>query len=231
MTLRELREDVQAMRSRDPASRSALDVLLFAPGMRALWRHRLEHALWTHGARFLARLLAHRTRRKTGVEIHPGARIGRRVVIDHGMGVVIGETVVVGDDVHLYSGVVLGATSRRRGVRHPMVEDGVVLGAQAIVLGPVRIGRGAKIGAGAVVRRSVAPGEVICAVTRVSAAASEARVRPAVGESSQQPGRPLRCSEEAGEASRVALPAQRGGESAAAAMNAAKSRCDEVSVR
>jgi len=204
MNLRELRDDVRAMRSRDPASRGIFDVLFFAPGMHALWRHRIEHALWTHGARFLARLLAHRTRRKTGVEIHPGARIGRRVVIDHGMGVVIGETAVVGDDVHLYSGVVLGATSRRRGARHPTVEDGVVLGAQAIVLGPVRIGRGAKIGAGAVVRRDVRVGEVLCAVTRSSATAA----------------RPERSGVDAGSAETVAGPA--GCDRAEAATNAAR---------
>jgi serine O-acetyltransferase len=185
MIWREVRDDLRAMQARDPASRGVLDVLLFAPGMHALWRHRIEHALWARGLRVLSRYLAYRTRRKTGVEIHPGARIGRRVVIDHGMGVVIGETAVVGDDVHLYSGVVLGATSRRPGVRHPTVEDGVVLGAQAIVLGAVRIGRGAKIGAGAVVRHDVPPGWVVCAISRGAAGREE---RPETDRASWQRG-------------------------------------------
>ncbi len=198
MLWRELCDDVRAMRARDPASRSVLDVLLFAPGMHALWRHRFEHFLLTHRFRLLARLLAHRTRRRTGVEIHPGAWIGRRVVIDHGMGVVIGETAVVGNDVLLYSGVVLGATARHHGVRHPTVEDGVILGAQAIVLGPVRVGKGAKIGAGAVVRRNVRPGEVICAVSRVSATAPEPEVQPVGGGSPERLAEPSALCDQPG---------------------------------
>jgi len=165
--LRRIREDVRAVQERDPAARGFLEVLLCYPGMHALWAHRVNHFLWNHGFKLLARFLAHIVRRRTGVEAHPGARIGRRVVIDHGMGVVIGETAVIGDDVHLYSGVVIGATSRFAGKRHPTIEDGVVIGANAVLLGPIRIGRKAKIGAGTVVRCDVAPGEVIRASTSV----------------------------------------------------------------
>ncbi len=159
--LRRIREDVRAVQARDPAARHFLEVLLCYPGMHALWAHRFNHFLWNHGFKLLARILAHIVRRRTGVEIHPGARIGRRVVIDHGMGVVIGETAVLGDDVHIYSGVVIGATSRAGGKRHPTIEDGVVIGANAVLLGPIHVGRRAKIGAGAVVRRDVSPGEVV----------------------------------------------------------------------
>lgn len=158
-----LGDDIRAVRARDPAARSTLEVLLLYPGMHAVWAHRVNHWLWRHGWRFLARALAHLVRWWTGVEIHPGARLGRRVTIDHGLGVVIGETAEVEDDVHLYSGVVLGGVAARAGKRHPTVESGVVLGAGAIVLGPVRVGKGARIGAGAVVREDVPPGAVVLA--------------------------------------------------------------------
>ena len=163
--LRRIREDVRAVQARDPAARHFLEVLLCYPGMHALWAHRINHFLWKHGFKLLARFLAHIVRRRTGVEIHPGALIGRRVVIDHGMGVVIGETAMIGDDVHMYSGVVIGATSRCRGKRHPTIEDGVIIGANAVLLGPIRVGRRAKIGAGAIVRHDVEAGEVIRAPT------------------------------------------------------------------
>ncbi len=163
-----LREDVRAVQERDPAARGFLEVLICYPGMHAVWVHRINHFLWEHGFKLLARVIAHIVRRRTGVEIHPGARIGRRVVIDHGMGVVIGETAEIGDDVHLYSGVVVGATSHRAGKRHPTIADGVVIGANAVLLGPIRIGARAKIGAGAVVRRDVAPGEVVIAAPTVT---------------------------------------------------------------
>ncbi|HIE47326.1 TPA: serine O-acetyltransferase [Candidatus Bipolaricaulota bacterium] len=159
--IRRIREDIGAMLARDPAARHPVEVLLCYPGMHALWAHRLNHWLWRHGLRLLARLLAHIVRRRTGVEIHPGARIGRRVTIDHGMGVVIGETAEIGDDVHMYSGVVIGGVSRERRKRHPTIEDGVVIGAGAVLLGPIRVGRGAKIGAGAVVREDVPPGAIV----------------------------------------------------------------------
>lgn len=161
--MRGIVDDIRAVRARDPAARSALEVLFLYPGMHAVWAHRIDHWLWRRGWRFPARALAHLVRRWTGVEIHPGARLGRRVTIDHGMGVVIGETAEIGDDVHLYSGVVLGGVAARPGKRHPTVESGVVLGAGAVVLGPVRVGKGARIGAGAVVREDVPPGAVVLA--------------------------------------------------------------------
>jgi len=152
-----LREDIAAIRRRDPAARGPAEVLLCYPGMHALWAHRLWHRLWLWRLRFVARVLAHLTRAVTGVEIHPGARIGRRVTIDHGSGVVIGETAEVGDDVHMYSGVVLGAVSRSRGKRHPTVEARVLIGANTVLLGPIVVGERARIGAGAVVRDAVPP--------------------------------------------------------------------------
>jgi len=152
---RSLAEDIRTVFAKDPAARSLLEVLLCYPGLHALWCHRLAHWLWTHRLRFAGRLLAHITRFLTGIDIHPGARIGRRFFIDHGMGVVIGETAEVGDDVLLYQGVVLGGTSLEKKKRHPTVQDGVVIGAGAILLGPITIGRGSRIGAGSVVVKSV----------------------------------------------------------------------------
>jgi serine O-acetyltransferase len=154
------REDVQAVLDRDPAARGALEAVLFSPGMHALWMHRLNHRLWRANFRLLARILAHLTRMFTGVEIHPAARIGRRVVIDHGMGIVIGETAEVGDDVLMYHGVTLGGTGFTREKRHPTIGNKVLLGANATVLGPVQVGDGAKVGAGAVVTKPVPPGAI-----------------------------------------------------------------------
>lgn len=156
-----IREDIAAMRARDPAARSWLEVLLCYPGLHAVWLHRVSHWLWRHRLRLLARVLSHCVRCGTGVEIHPGARLGRRVTIDHGMGVVIGETADIGNDVHLYSGVVLGGVSRKPTKRHPTVEDGVLIGAGTVLLGPIRVGRGARIGAGVVVRADVMEGAVV----------------------------------------------------------------------
>ena len=161
MLFQGIREDIRAMLERDPAARHPLEVLLFYPGMHAIWAHRLNHWLWIHGFKFLARFLAHIVRLLTGVEIHPGAKLGRRVTIDHGMGVVIGETAEIGNDVHMYSGVVIGGVSRRPVKRHPTIEDGVVIGANAVLLGPIRVGKGAKIGAGTVVRDDIPPGAVV----------------------------------------------------------------------
>ena len=158
---RVLREDIRAVVAWDPAARSLLEVLLCYPGMHVLWVHRVNHFLWNHGLKLVARILSHIVRRRTGVEIHPGATIGRQVVIDHGMEIVIGETAVIGSDVRMYSGVVIGTTSHLPGKRHPTIEDDVLIGANALLLGPIRIGRGAKIAAGAVVRRDVSPGVVI----------------------------------------------------------------------
>lgn len=160
---RGIREDIKAVLAQDPAARSAWEVLFLYPGMHAIWAHRINHWLWRHRLRFLARLLAHLVRLLTGVEIHPGAKLGRRVTIDHGMGVVIGETAEIGNDVHIYSGVVLGGVSTEKKKRHPTVEDGVVIGANAVLLGPIRVGKGARIGAGAVVRDDVPPGAVVLA--------------------------------------------------------------------
>ena len=157
--LERLREDVDSILQRDPAARSRWEVLTCYPGLHALWLHRLAHFLWTKRWRWLARFLSHLTRWLTGIEIHPGATIGRRVFIDHGMGVVIGETAEVGDDCTIYQGVTLGGTSLYRGVkRHPTLEAGVVVGAGAKVLGGFTVGAGAKIGSNAVVVKPVPAG-------------------------------------------------------------------------
>jgi serine O-acetyltransferase len=156
--LSRLREDISCVFERDPAARSAWEVLTCYPGFHALECHRLAHWLWGHRFRWLARWVSHWGRWLTGVEIHPGATIGRRVFIDHGMGVVIGETAEIGDDCTLYHGVTLGGTSWNKGRRHPTLERGVVIGAGAKVLGPITIGEGAKIGSNAVVVKDVPPG-------------------------------------------------------------------------
>lgn len=153
----QLREDVRVVFDRDPAARSTLEILTTYPGLHAVMFHRLSHWLWHAGAKWLARFLSHIARWLTGIEIHPGAVIGRRFFIDHGMGVVIGETAVIGDDCTLYHGVTLGGTSWQKGKRHPTLENDVVVGAGAKVLGPIVIGRGARIGSNAVVLREVPP--------------------------------------------------------------------------
>ena len=151
-----LREDIAVVFERDPAARSTWEVLTCYPGFHALvWHRTLAHPLWRAGLRWLARWMAHWGRWLTGIEIHPGATIGRRVFIDHGMGIVIGETAVIGDDCTLYHGVTLGGTSWRKGKRHPTLGRGVVIGAGAKVLGPIEVGDGAKIGSNAVVVRDV----------------------------------------------------------------------------
>jgi len=147
-----LREDLEAARNRDPSARSFVEIALGYPGVHAIWFHRLAHRMWQEPRlRLLARLLSQTVRAVTGVEIHPGAQLGQRLFIDHGMGVVIGETAVVGDDVLLFHGVTLGGRSMRRGKRHPTLGDNVTVGAGAKILGPVSIGSGAQIGANAVV--------------------------------------------------------------------------------
>jgi len=159
-----LREDVDAAIARDPAVRSRSEVVLAYSGLHAVWSYRLHHRLWVRGHRLSARLLSQVTRALTGVEIHPGAVIGRRFFIDHGMGVVIGETAEIGDDVMLYHDVTLGGRSLNRTKRHPTLGDGVVVGAGARVLGPVVVGAGAQIGANAVVVRDVPAGAVVVGV-------------------------------------------------------------------
>ena len=153
-----LREDIACVFQRDPAARSTWEVITCYPGFHALTLHRLAHALWNSGLRWLGRFVSHLTRWLTGIEIHPGATIGRRVFIDHGMGVVIGETAVIEDDCTLYHGVTLGGTSWNKGKRHPTLMQGVVIGAGAKVLGPITLHPGAKVGSNAVVVRDVPAG-------------------------------------------------------------------------
>ena len=159
-----IREDVRTVFARDPAARSTLEVICCYPGLHAVWVHRIAHALYRSRLYFSARFISHISRILTGIEIHPGAKIGRRVFIDHGLGVVIGETAEVGDDVLIYAGVILGGVSLARAKRHPTIEDNVVIGSGASVLGHVTIGRGARIGAGSVVVRSVPAGATIVGV-------------------------------------------------------------------
>ncbi|GGF73744.1 serine acetyltransferase [Terasakiella brassicae] len=152
------KEDIDSFIQRDPAAKSRLEVILCYPGLHALMFYRVSHALWLRDWRLLGRFLSHVGKILSGIEIHPGATIGRRFFIDHGTGVVIGETAEVGDDVMLYQGVTLGGTSLEEGKRHPTLEDGVIVGSGAQVLGPHVIGAGARIGANAVVLEDVPPG-------------------------------------------------------------------------
>lgn len=153
-----VREDIAALRRKDPAARGIPEMLLTYPGLRAIWWHRVSHWLWQRGAKLLARLISHVVRRRTGIEIHPGASLGRRVVIDHGMGVVIGETAIVGDDVLIYQGVTLGGIKANGGRRHPKIGNRVMLGAHSALLGPIEVGDDAKIGACVTLRESVPAG-------------------------------------------------------------------------
>ena len=159
-----IREDIQAVFDRDPAARTTLEVVLAYPGLHAIWFHRLAHWLWEHHAKLLGRMVSELSRWLTGIEIHPGAKIGRRLFIDHGMGVVFGETVEIGDDVLIYQGVTLGGTSLKKEKRHPTLEDHVMVSAGASVIGPVRIGEGSRIGAGAVVVTSAPPWSTIVGI-------------------------------------------------------------------
>ncbi|MDQ3226975.1 MAG: serine O-acetyltransferase [Chloroflexota bacterium] len=150
-------KEIRAVRERDPASRSTIEAILTSPGLHAIALHRAAHWLWRRGLFLPGRLVSHLNRAVTGVEIHPGARIGRGVFIDHGMGVVIGETASVGDNVTMYQGVTLGGTGKQRGKRHPTVEDDAVIGVGGSVLGAVTVGEGARVGAGSVVLKDVPP--------------------------------------------------------------------------
>jgi serine O-acetyltransferase len=154
----QLRDDIRVVFDRDPAARSTWEVVTCYPGFHAMLFHRVSHRLWNAGLHWFARWLSHFARWFTGIEIHPGASIGRRFFIDHGMGVVIGETSVIGDDCTLYHGVTLGGTSWDKGKRHPTLGNGVVIGAGAKVLGPVRLGAGARVGSNAVVVKDVPDG-------------------------------------------------------------------------
>jgi serine O-acetyltransferase len=164
MMFERLREDIQSVFHRDPAARNAFEVLTCYPGMHAIWLHRLSHYLWTLDWKWLARVVSNFGRWLTGIEIHPGATIGRRFFIDHGMGIVIGETAEIGDDVTLYQGVTLGGTSWNKGKRHPTLESGVVVGAGAKVLGPFTVGAGAKVGSNAVVTKAVPAGATVVGI-------------------------------------------------------------------
>ena len=163
--IKRLAEDIRTIMTHDPAARSRLEVVFCYPGFHAVIYYRLARLLWRIGLKLLARFVSHLGRLLTGIEIHPGAVIGRRLFIDHGMGVVIGGTAVVGDDVTLYQGVTLGGTSLERGVkRHPTLEDGVIVGAGASVLGPFTVGRGARVGANAVVVAEVPAGATVVGI-------------------------------------------------------------------
>ena len=164
MLCKTVREDIKTVFARDPAARSVSEVIFCYPGLHALWLHRFAHYLWQHRLKFLARLLSHKSRFLTGIEIHPGAEIGKRFFIDHGAGVVIGETAEIGDDVLMYQGVVLGGTTLKKGKRHPTVGDNVVIGSGAIALGAITIGDGARIGSGSVVVKSVPPGATVVGI-------------------------------------------------------------------
>jgi len=159
-----MRKDVQAVFKRDPAARNLCEVIFCYPGLHAIWLYRLAHFLWVREFISLARFISHISRFLTGIEIHPGAKIGKRFFIDHGMGVVIGETSEIGDDVLIYQGVVLGGTTRERKKRHPTIGNYVVIGAGATILGPVKIGDGARIGSGSVVVKSVPTGATVVGI-------------------------------------------------------------------
>ena len=162
--LKTIRNDIQSIFERDPAARSMFEVLLCYPGLHAVWGHRIAHWLWTHNLKFFARFVSQQMRGLTGIEIHPGAKIGDRFFIDHGMGVVICETAEIGVDVTLYHGVTLGGTSLNKGKRHPTLEDGVVVGTGAKILGAITIGANSRVGANAVVVKSVPANSVVVGV-------------------------------------------------------------------
>ncbi len=159
-----LKEDIQTVFAKDPAARSTLEVICCYPGLHALWLHRVAHYMWQHRLRFLARLLSHINRFLTGIEIHPGVKIGRRFFIDHGAGVVIGETSEIGDDVLMYQAVILGGTTLKKVKRHPTIGNNVVIGSGAIILGAITVGDSARIGSGSVVIKPVPPGTTVIGV-------------------------------------------------------------------
>jgi serine O-acetyltransferase len=159
-----IREDVATVMEGDPAAKSRLEVFLCYSGLHAVWLYRVNHWLWNHRLFLLGRFLSQVARFLTGIEIHPGAKIGRRLFIDHGLGVVIGETAIVGDDVTLYQGVTLGGTGKEHGKRHPTIEDGVVVGGGAEILGNITVGKNSRIGAGSVVVRNVPENSTVVGV-------------------------------------------------------------------
>lgn len=174
-----MREDVETVFAKDPAARTIWEVTFCYPGLHAIWLHRVAYWFWQHRLHFLGRLLSHVSRFLTGIEIHPGARTGRRFFIDHGSGVVIGETAEIGQDVLMYQGVVLGGTSLEKRKRHPTIGNNVVIGAGAILLGPIKIGDDAKVGAGSVVIKAVPAGTTVVGVP-ARVVGSRKRARPHV---------------------------------------------------
>ncbi len=159
-----LKEDIKAFRDRDPAAKSDLEIYFLYPGFKAIRMHRRAHFYYKHGLPFLARYVSQRAARKTGIEIHPGATIGRRLVIDHGTGIVIGETTEIGDDVLIYQGVTLGGTGKDTGKRHPTIGNNVMISAGAKVLGPFKIGDNSRVAAGAVVLEEVPPNSTVVGI-------------------------------------------------------------------
>jgi len=159
-----LKEDIRTIKDRDPAARNALEIFLCYPGLHAVWLHRIAHALYQRGWFTTAPLISHFSRSFTGIEIHPGAKIGRRLFIDHGMGVVMGETTEIGDDCLIYKGVVLGGTTLEKKKRHPTLGNRVIIGSNSTVLGAITIGDGARIGSGSVVVKSVPAGATVVGV-------------------------------------------------------------------
>ena len=180
LLFKQIREDIDSVFDRDPAARNVFEIITTYPGIHAIIFHRMSHALWRRNFKWLARVLSNIVRWYTGIEIHPGAVIGRRFFIDHGTGVVIGETAEIGDDCTLYHGVTLGGTTWEKGKRHPTLQDNVVVGAGAKVLGPIVVGEGARVGSNAVVTREVPPGATVVGVPgRVVERRSEADARRA----------------------------------------------------
>ncbi len=173
-----LREDIAAFRERDPAARSSLEIFFLYPGFRAIRMHRKANWFYRHNMKFLARYISQRAVRKTGIEIHPAATIGRRLVIDHGTGVVIGETAEIGDDVLIYQGVTLGGTGKDQGKRHPTIGNGVMISSGAKVLGPFKVGDNARIASGAVVLEEVPPDSTVVGVPARVVKRGGVRVKP-----------------------------------------------------
>jgi serine O-acetyltransferase len=162
--VKRLKEDIRTIRERDPAAKNYVEILFCYPGLHAIWFHRIAHALYKRRWYTTARLISHLSRALTGIEIHPGAKIGRRIFIDHGMGVVVGETTEIGDDCLIYKGVVFGGTTLEKKKRHPTLGNRVVVGSNAIILGAITIGDGARIGSGSVVVKPVPPGATVVGV-------------------------------------------------------------------
>jgi serine O-acetyltransferase len=180
MMFQRIAEDIRTAFREDPAARNVMEVVLCYPGLHAIWMHRLAHFLWVHGWNNLARLISQFSRFFTGIEIHPGAKIGRRFFIDHGMGVVIGETAEIGDDVLMYQGAVLGGTTREKKKRHPTIGNRVVIGADAVVLGAIEIGDDVRIGSGSVVVKSVPAGTTVVGVPARIAQTTKPKIKPLI---------------------------------------------------